>query len=122
VGSRVGAWRPAQLALVRVPGRGDDHGDGSCSVLGALFHRGFPYFRGVVLGDGLGWIPFHGFMVTLYVMVPIPASACVMLGVLFPQYGGLVIENRRVLHSSLDEKDVHKQAAWCDASCSLHLL
>ena len=45
VGSRVRAWRPAQLTPIRVPVCGDDHGDESCGVLGALFHQGFPLLQ-----------------------------------------------------------------------------
>jgi hypothetical protein len=41
-GSRVGAWCPVHLVPARVTRRGDDHNGGSCSVLGALFRRGFP--------------------------------------------------------------------------------
>jgi hypothetical protein len=44
-GSRVGVWRPVQLFLTPVPGRGDDHDSGSCDVLGVLFHRGFPLLQ-----------------------------------------------------------------------------
>jgi hypothetical protein len=65
--------------------------------------------------------PIISFMVTPYVMALVLVSVCVTLGGLLPQYDGLIIGNRCVLHSSLDEEDVW-EGAWCDASCSLHLL
>jgi hypothetical protein len=39
---------------------------------------------------------------------------------LLPQYSGLIVGDRRVLYSSLDEVDVREKRAWCDASCSNH--
>lgn len=42
--------------------------------------RGFPYFRGFVVRDGLHRILFPGFIVMSYVVAPITALACVTLG------------------------------------------
>jgi hypothetical protein len=43
--SSVGACHPAQLALVRVPGCGDYHDNGSCGVRGALCRLWFPLLQ-----------------------------------------------------------------------------
>jgi hypothetical protein len=44
-GSRVGSRRPTWLVLARVLAHGDDHSDGSCGVLEAFFHQGFPLLQ-----------------------------------------------------------------------------
>jgi hypothetical protein len=48
------------------------------------FVGGFPYFRGLIPGDGLCWIPFPGFMVTPHVAAPVLALAYVAMGGFLP--------------------------------------
>jgi hypothetical protein len=120
IGSRVGAWHLAQLVLVFIPRRSDDRDDGSCGARGVLCRQGFLLLQRLRPGRRATKDPIPGFMVTPYVASPIPALAY-HTGGLLPQYGGLVIGNRRVFHSSLDEEDVQEGASW-DASSSNHLL
>jgi hypothetical protein len=122
VGSRVRAWRPAQLTPIRVPVCGDDHGDESCGVLGALFHQGFPLLQKLhperrIMLDPVPWLRGDAVCYDAYSSVDV----C-YVGGLLPRYGGLVVGNRCILHSSLNEEDVREEGAWCDAPCSLHLL
>jgi hypothetical protein len=119
--SRVGAWRPARLALVRVPRRGDDHDDRSCGVPRVLCRHGFLLIQRLCPVRQVALDPIqrvHGDTVCYSTCSGVGACHA---GGLLPQYGGLVIGNRCVLHSSLDEEDV-LEGAWCDASCSLHIL
>ena len=44
-GSHVEAWHPAQLVLVHIPGRGDDHDDESCGAHRALYRQGLPLLQ-----------------------------------------------------------------------------
>lgn len=83
--------------------------------------RGFPYFRGFILRDGLSRISCPGLVVMPNVMAPVPTSACLTLRGLLPQYSRLIVGDRCVLYSSLDKQDIREERAWCGASCSGHI-
>lgn len=52
---------------------------------------------------GLRGVPFSGLVVTLNVMTPILALACLALRGLLPQYSGLVVRDGSILYSPLDK-------------------
>jgi hypothetical protein len=84
--------------------------------------RGFPNFIGFVLGNGLCRISFLSLVVTIYVTAHVPTSVCIALRGLIPQYSGLIVRDRRILYSFMDEEDVQEERSWCNASCSDYLL
>jgi hypothetical protein len=86
--SRIRAWCPAQLVLVRALRCGDDCGSGVAALTERSIVRGFPFFRGIILGDGLCRISFPGLVVMQYITTPVSMLACIALRGLLPSTVG----------------------------------
>jgi hypothetical protein len=55
------------------------------------------------LGNRLGWVLLPGGVVTLDVVVSIPTETCPTLWRLLPLYAGLIVRERIVVYSPLEE-------------------